>query len=93
MKERRVVIRNRAGIHCRPSAVILNAINDEFPGYRFELAAPAGNARLESLLDILSLELTQGTEAVLKVEGAEPEKALKRIGDLLEYEFDFPPRG
>ena len=93
MKERRVVIRNRAGIHCRPSAVILNAIRDEFPGYRFEISAPAGDAELGSMLDLLSLELAQGTEAVLKVDGPEPEKALKRIGDLLEHEFDFPPRG
>ena len=88
-----MVIRNRAGIHCRPSAVILNAIHDEFPGYRFRISAAGSEIELESMLDLLSLGLTRGAEAVLAVEGPEPDKALKRIGDLFEYEFDFPPRG
>lgn len=91
-KERSVVIRNKAGIHCRPSGVILNAIRDEFPGYRFRLAASGTEIELGSILDLLSLGLTRGAEARLIVEGPEPEKALKRIGDLFEYEFDFPPR-
>ena len=92
-KERPVTIRNKAGIHCRPSGVILNAIRDEFPGHRFRLAAPAGEIELESMLDLLSLGLSRGTEARLIVEGPDPDRALKRIGDLFEYEFDFPPRG
>ena len=91
--ERSVVIRNKAGIHCRPSGVILNAIRDEFPGHRFRLAAAGTEIELESMLDLLSLGLARGAEARLTVEGPEAEKALKRIGDLFEYEFDFPPRG
>ena len=91
--DRRVVIRNKAGIHCRPSGVILNAIRDEFPNHRFRLAASGAEIELESMLDLLSLGLTRGAEARLTVEGPEAAKALKRIGDLFEYEFDFPPRG
>ena len=88
-----MAVRNRAGIHCRPSAVILNAIRDEFPDCRFRLTVSGESVALESMLDLLSLGLTRGSEAVLTVEGPDPDKALKRIGDLLEYEFDFPPRG
>lgn len=91
-KERRVVIRNKAGIHCRPSGVILNAIRDEFPGYRFRLAAKGTEIELEGILDLLSLGLSRGAEAQLTAEGPDPDRALKRIGDLFEYEFDFPPR-
>ncbi len=91
-KTRSVVIRNRAGIHCRPSGVILNAVRDEFPGYRFRLAANGTEIELGSILDLLSLSLTRGTEAQLTVDGPDADKALKRIGDLFEYEFDFPPR-
>lgn len=90
---RSVVIRNKAGIHCRPSGVILNAIRDEFPGHRFQLTAAGTRIELASILDLLSLGLARGDEAQLTVEGPEAAKALKRIGDLLEYEFDFPPRG
>ena len=93
MLERSVTIRNKAGIHCRPSGVILNAVRDEFPGHRFRLAANGDEIELGSMLDLLSLGLARGAEARLTVEGPEAEKALKRIGDLFEYEFDFPPRG
>jgi phosphocarrier protein len=92
MIERSVTIRNKAGIHCRPSGVILNAVRDEFPGHRFLLAAKGEEIELDSMLDLLSLGLGRGDTALLKVEGANAEKALKRIGDLFEYEFDFPPR-
>jgi phosphocarrier protein len=39
MQERLVTIRNKAGIHCRPSSVILNTISKEFPDHRFEVIA------------------------------------------------------
>ena len=35
MKERAFTVKNKAGIHCRPSSVILNAINKEFPYHTF----------------------------------------------------------
>jgi len=92
MKERLFKVRNRAGIHCRPSGVILDAIRKEFPDHRFSIVVPDGETELNSMLAVISLGLVCGTEAILRVEGPEEEKALLRIGDLLEYEFDFPPR-
>lgn len=93
MKKRWVKVRNRAGIHCRPSGVILNAIKQEFPFHSFHLNTAEGeSAELDSILALISLGMAQGTTAELEVEGPDEEKAIKRIGDLLEYEFDFPPR-
>ena len=93
MQERKVTIRNSAGIHCRPSGVILTAIKNEFPDHRFQLTAPNGEtAELDSILALISLALTKGSVAHLQVEGVDEEKAIVRIGDLLEHEFDFPPR-
>ena len=40
MKERVFVVRNKAGIHCRPSSVILNTINKEFPYHTFRVEIP-----------------------------------------------------
>ena len=93
MLERSFTVRNKAGIHCRPSGVILNTIKNEFPDHFIEVVNPSGT-RLEinSMLALLSLELTCGTTALLRVEGIDEERALEKIGDLLEYEFDFPPR-
>ena len=93
MQERYFTVRNKAGIHCRPSGVILNAIKNEFPDHFFEVVNPSGT-RLEinNMLALLSLELTCGTKALLRVEGIDEDAAVRKIGDLLEYEFDFPPK-
>lgn len=93
MQERVVTIRNNAGIHCRPSGVILTAIKNEFPDHQFQLlTADGGCTELDSILALISLALSKGTSVTLQVEGIDEEKAIKRIGDLFEFEFDFPPR-
>lgn len=93
MRERPVTIRNKAGIHCRPSGVILTAIRNEFPGHTFRLITADGvETELDSILTLISLALTKGSTVLLQVEGADEDKAIKRIGDLFEFEFDFPPR-
>ena len=93
MQERLVTIRNKAGIHCRPSGVILAAISNEFPGHTFQLlTADGGVTEVDSMLSLISLALTRGATVRLRVEGPDEEKAIRRIGDLFEYEFDFPPR-
>ena len=43
MQDRVVTIRNNAGIHCRPSGVILTAIKNEFPDHTFRLITADGN--------------------------------------------------
>ena len=92
MQERLVTIRNKAGIHCRPSSVILNTITKEFPDHRFEVIMDGVSTELNSILALISLGLGCGTQAVVQVEGIDEEKAIKRIGDLFEYEFDFPEK-
>ena len=93
MQERIVTIRNNAGIHCRPSSVILSTIKKEFPDHRFQLLTADGSVtELDSILSLISLAMSKGTSAVLQVEGIDEELAIRRIGDLFEYEFDFPPK-
>ena len=93
MRERSVTIRNKAGIHCRPSGVILTAIRNEFPGHTFRLITADGvETELDSILTLISLALTKGSTVLLQAEGVDEDKAIKRIGDLFEFEFDFPPR-
>lgn len=93
MKTRSFQVHNRAGIHCRPSSVILNTVNQEFPDHRFTVIASDGQeTELNSILSLISLGLACGDRADLRVEGPQEEKALARIGDLFEYEFDFPPK-
>ena len=93
MQERIVTVKNNAGIHCRPSGVILTAIENEFPDHMFQLQTADGEiTQLDSMLNLISLALSKGSSVKLQVEGVDVERAVKRIGDLFEYEFDFPPR-
>jgi phosphocarrier protein len=88
MFEKKVCIRNKAGIHCRPSSMIIAEV-EKFPGHEFTLATENGSSTLSSILDLLSLGIQYGEEVLLTVKGPEEEKAGKIVADLLEYEFDF----
>lgn len=93
MQERVIQVRNNAGIHCRPSGVILTTIKNEFPDHRIRLLTADGAVtEVDSILALISLALTKGTCATLQIEGIDEERAIKKIGDLFEFEFDFPPR-
>ena len=72
---------------------ILTAIRNEFPGHTFRLITADGvETELDSILTLISLALTKGSTVLLQAEGVDEDKAIKRIGDLFEFEFDFPPR-
>ena len=93
MKERIVTIRNKAGIHCRPSSVILNTIHQSYPAHTFVVITRDGEeTELNSILNLISLGLACGDSATLQVSGPDEDKAIAQIGDLFEFEFDFPPK-
>ena len=89
MIEKRLKIRNSAGIHCRPSSMILEAVG-KYENCQFKIIAPNGEAELNSILALLSLGIHCGDEATLVVDGENEEVALAEIGELFEREFDFP---
>ena len=91
MKERIVTIRNNAGIHCRPSSMILNTIQQKYQLHTFVIVKNGEEIELNSILNLISLGLACGDRAILQVSGAEEDEAIVEIGDLFEYEFDFPP--
>ena len=92
MKEREFTIKNQAGIHCRPSGEILNALNKNFPDHTVEIVYNGETTEITgSMLALISLGLGFGAKGILRINGPEEEKAIREIGDLFEYEFDFPP--
>ena len=96
MSEREITIRNNAGIHCRPSGVILRAVQNEFPGHVFTVSKSDGSeCRVDSILSLIALCLACGDRGDPPVQhggdGPDEERALQQIGDLFEREFDFPP--
>ena len=82
------VIKNSAGIHCRPSSVILKSIQ----GYEgdMKLEAHGEQVVLKSIMDLLGLGLCCGTQIVLSVSGPGEEAVLAELKILFETEYDFP---
>lgn len=89
MKTETATIQNAAGIHCRPSAVIVKEFND-YPG-RITLSNENGSCSVGSVMQILSLEMNQGGHVTIEVEGQNEAQTASRLKELLETHFDFPP--
>lgn len=84
------IIQNEAGIHCRPTAVIIKEIG-AYEG-TIEIINNEGRSDPRSMLGLMSLCLMKGTEITIAVEGPDEEAWAKKLKALFEYHFDFPPK-
>ncbi len=91
MAKKTVVVKNRDGIHCRPSSAILSAAA-EYPDTQFMIHSDKGESDLASILSLLCLGLQKGDSVVITANGGREDEACDKIAGLLEFEFDFPPR-
>jgi phosphocarrier protein len=91
MVETTAVIKNEAGIHCRPTAVITQAV----AGVKstITITAPAGSCQIGSALELMMLGLEQGTQISIQAEGPDEVSAAAKFKELFETEFDFPDAG
>ncbi len=91
MIEVQTTVRNTAGIHCRPSALIVKAVGD-FSG-DLRIINPEGRtADPRSIMDLLALGLHEGHRITIQVEGPGEEAMAERIAELFARHFDFPAR-
>jgi len=86
MTEKLIVISNRAGIHARPAAVLVQAAKDYKSNIYFEKGSDRINAK--SIMGILTLAATYGTELKIIAEGEDEEKAVETIARLFETKFE-----
>ena len=89
MIEQKAVIRNSAGIHCRPSALIIKST----AGYAGKIAVKSehGTCDLRSVLDLISMGLDHGSRITIRVDGPDEAAYCRKLVDLFQTEFDFPP--
>lgn len=90
MFETTAVIKNQAGIHCRPSAILVKE-GCSYDG-KILIRAPSGTCDLTSALECIMLGMEQGTQLTVQVTGPDEEAYAKKLADLLETHFDFPPQ-
>jgi len=86
MVERAVTITNRAGIHARPAAVLVQAAKDFSSTIYFKKGNDKINAK--SIMGILTLAAAYGTELIISAEGEDEEKAVETIAHLFEAKFE-----
>jgi phosphocarrier protein len=82
---RTVVIRNRLGLHARAAARFVHAASR----FRSRVTLSGGGRTMDgkSILGILLLAASQGTELVLAAEGEDAPSAVAALGDLVEGGF------
>ena len=86
MTERLVTIINRAGMHLRPAGVIVKAIKDYKATISFEKGSTRINAK--SVMGIVTLAASFGTELKIIAEGEDEEQAVETIVRLFLSKFE-----
>jgi phosphocarrier protein HPr len=86
MLEQRITIRNKLGLHARAAVKFVNLSNRFVASVK--IVKDGSEIDGKSILGILTLAATQGSEITLLVSGKDEEAALKAISDLINNRFD-----
>ncbi len=85
---RTVTVRNRQGLHARPADMLVRLAN-QFQS-DLHLSKSGEWVDCKSILSVLTLGATQGTELSVSADGDDAADALQAIGELFETGFDEP---
>ena len=86
MLEKRITIKNKLGLHARAAVKFVNMAN-RF-GASVKIVKDGNEIDGKSILGILTLAATQGSEILLLVAGKDEDSALKALADLINNRFD-----
>lgn len=86
MLEKKIIIKNRLGLHARAAVKFVNLAN-RF-GSSVKIEKDGNEIDGKSILGILTLAAVQGTEIRLKVSGKDENLALKALMALIEGNFE-----
>ena len=86
MTEREVTITNRAGIHARPAALIVQTAG-KFAS-RVHLKKGSDSINAKSIMGILTLGASYGTPIVIAAEGADEAAAVEALARLFGNRFE-----
>jgi phosphocarrier protein len=86
MIEKIVTIQNRAGIHARPAALLVQATKD----FKCTIFFEKGNDRInaKSIMGVITLGAAYGTEIKITAEGDDEEAAVNALVRLFESKFE-----
>lgn len=86
MFARSVRILNQTGLHARPAGLFIEAASR----FRSVIRILRGDKEVDgqSILGLMLLEVTQGTDIIIKAEGEDEVEAVNALADLVERRFD-----
>ncbi|MDR2258179.1 MAG: HPr family phosphocarrier protein [Treponema sp.] len=86
MTEQTITIKNRAGIHARPAALLVQTTKDFKSSIYFEKNKDRVNAK--SIMGIITLGAAYGTEIKIIAEGEDEQEAVEALVRLFESKFE-----
>ncbi len=86
MVEKILTVRNRAGIHARPAALIAQTANKFACEVTLERDTTVVNAK--SIMGVITMAASYNTTLVLRCEGADEQQAAQTIENLFESKFE-----
>jgi phosphocarrier protein len=84
--EKTIRVSNRAGVHARPAALIVQAAKDFICTIHIENAS--GRINGKSIMGIITLGAAYDTELTISAEGEDAEVAVDTIVKLIESKFE-----
>ena len=82
----RVVIVNKLGLHARPAMAFAETAGKHRCGVRIKRGAQSINGK--SVMEIMLLAATAGSELEIEAEGADAEACVNELRDLVDRGFD-----
>jgi len=86
MIEKTVTVVNRAGIHARPSALLVQTTKDFSSNIYFERGTNRINAK--SIMGVITLGAAYGTVIKIIIDGDDEEDAMEALVKLFESKFE-----
>ena len=86
MVSEKITITNETGLHARPASVFVNTAAK----FKSEIMLQKGEKQVnaKSILAVLSLGISKGTEVMLSAQGADEAEAVSRLTELIHENFN-----
>jgi len=91
MKESKIVVNNKVGLHARPASLFVQAAAKYNSNIQVSCNDPETNelreANAKSILGVLTLGVFQGMEITIHADGEDEEQAVKTLAELVVNNF------
>jgi phosphocarrier protein len=86
MTEQKITVSNRAGIHARPAALIVQTVKN----FKCSIYIGKGNDKInaKSIMGVITLGASYGTELTISADGEDEAQAVQTLAALFQSKFE-----